>query len=79
MRAARRVTSSSSLPQHSTWAAEWTRDPGSRSTASQAESTRSNAALHTSTGPKGTFSSEPKRAASAGVRLAPWPPITTGG
>ena len=79
MALARRATSSSSRPQHTTSATERMSVDGSRPSWAQASLVRSNMDRLTSTVPNGTLSSAANRAASAGVRRGPCPPTMIGG
>ncbi len=79
-RSPRRVgrRSASSSPQHTTSAAENVMVAGSRSIDSHAARTRSHCWPKKSTLTNGVLNSAAKRAASAGVRFGPPPPITIG-
>jgi hypothetical protein len=79
MDAARAAISALFRPQHTTWAAENTIEPGSRPSGSHAARTRSNCRPVSAAGQKGMLNSWAKVAASRGVRLGPPPPTMTGG
>ena len=75
---ARRATSASFFPTHTTRALEYTRSSGARPAATAASLTRPNCFSLSSIDAKGMLNSSAYLAASRGVRTAPWPPIRTG-
>ena len=64
---------------HTTKAAEYVSDSGDRPASASAVATRSNWVSATSSGANGMLNSVANAAASAGVRLAPAPPMMIGG